>query len=303
MRDIGSYIQPIWGGRESMKIFVDTAHVDEIKEAYSFGVADGVTTNPSLLKKAVTHLQDQGADITIEQYLKDILETAKGTPVSLEVTENTYDNMVAQAKSLYKQFNHVAKNVWIKIPVNTSFQDNTGKDFDGLKTIKTLSSAGIPVNCTLIFTPEQALLAAKAGAQAVSPFAGRIDDYIRSQHNISFQKSDYFPMDGWYQGDEIYEDNGVVSGIDLVGQIVDIFTIYNMKTEVIAASMRNTRQVREAALVGAHIATCPYSVIKELLTHYKTREGMKKFTADVVPEYAALTQEKEDDIKARVRIK
>jgi len=129
---------------------------------------------------------------------------------------------------------------------------------------------------------------AKAGAKYVSPFAGRIDDYIRSENNIAFKKSDYFPMDGWESEDTILEDNGIVSGIDLIDQIVCIFDIYNFKTEVLAASMRNARQVREAALVGAHIATCPYDVIEQLLVHFKSQEGMKKFTDDIVLEYAEL---------------
>jgi len=274
---------------EPMKIFIDSARLDEIKASYSFGVADGVTTNPSLLKKAVEKLQDEGTNITIEEYLKQILLTAKGTPVSLEVTEIEHKQMLQQAKQLFKLFNPVANNVYIKIPVNPSFDQGDGRDFDGIKTIKELSKVNIPVNCTLVFTPEQALLAAKAGAAFVSPFAGRIDDYIRSQNKITFDKADYFPMDGWYENETVYHDNGIVSGIDLVEQIVDIFYTYDLSTEVLAASIRNVRQAREAALVGAHIATLPFDVIRELLSHHKSREGMKKFTADIVPEYAELT--------------
>ena len=216
--------------------------------------------------------------------------TAKGTPVSLEVTEIKQDKMIDQGKKLYKMFNPVANNVNIKIPVNPSFTEKEGKEFVGIQAVKTLSKAGIPVNCTLIFTPEQALLAAKAGAKFVSPFAGRIDDYIRKNNNISFKKSDYFPADGWEKKGEILDDNGIVSGIDLVTQIVDIFSIYELKTEVIAASIRNSRQVRESALAGADIATLPYGVIMQLLVHYKTQEGMKNFTDDIVPEYADLTR-------------
>ena len=180
-----------------MKIFIDSARLDEIQQAYSSGIIDGVTTNPSLLKKAVEKLQDAGEKITITDYIKKILTVAKGTPVSLEVTETSSEGMIQQAKKLYKMFNPVANNVYIKIPVNPSFPDQKGKDFDGIKTIKTLSNLGIPTNCTLIFTPEQALLAAKSGANFVSPFAGRIDDYIRDQNDIKFKKSDYFPSDGW----------------------------------------------------------------------------------------------------------
>jgi transaldolase len=200
--------------------------------------------------------------------------------------------MIKQGKQLYKMFNPIADNVNIKIPVNPSFPNETGKDFDGIQAVKTLSKAGIPVNCTLIFTPEQALLAAKAGATYVSPFAGRIDDYIRANNKIPFKKTDYFPAEGWEKNKEILEDNGIVSGIDLVAQIVDLFSIYNIKTEVIAASIRNTRQAREAALAGADIATLPYGVVLDLLVHYKTQEGMKKFTDDIVPEYADVTREK-----------
>ena len=271
-----------------MKIFIDSARLDEIQQAYSFGIIDGVTTNPSLLKKAVVKLQEAGEKITIKEYIKKILNVANGTPVSLEVTETSSEGMVQQAKKLYKIFNPVANNVNKKIPVNPSFPGQKGKDFDGIKTIKALSKIGIPVNCTLIFTPEQALLAAKAGANFVSPFAGRIDDYIRSQNKIDFKKSDYFPADGWEIKNTILDDNGIVSGIDLVEQIIDVFEIYDIETEVLAASIRNVRQAREAMLIGADIATIPFDVIRELLIHYKTQEGMKKFTDDIVAEYADL---------------
>jgi transaldolase len=275
-----------------MKIFIDSARLDEIENAFNFGIVDGVTTNPSLLKKAVDKLQESGEKITIEEYLKKVLKAAKGTPVSLEVTELKQDKMIEQGKKLFKMFNPVANNVNIKIPVNPSFPDEEGRDFEGIQAVKSLSKAGIPVNCTLIFTPEQSLLAAKAGAKYVSPFAGRIDDYIRSNNKITFNKTDYFPEDGWEKNDEILDDNGIVSGIDLIAQIVDILTIYDLKTEVIAASIRNSRQVRESALVGADIATLPYGVIMQLLVHYKTKEGMKSFTDDIIPEYEDLTRDK-----------
>lgn len=275
-----------------MKIFIDSARLDEIEQAFSYGIIDGVTTNPSLLKKAVDKLQESGEKITIEDYLKRILKTAKGTPVSLEVTELKQDKMINQGKKLYKMFNSVANNVNIKIPVNPSFPDEGGREFEGIQAVKTLSKEGIPVNCTLIFTPEQALLAAKAGAKYVSPFAGRIDDFIRVNNKINFKKTDYFPAEGWEKNSEILDDNGIVSGIDLITQIVDIISIYDLKTEVIAASIRNSRQARESALAGADIATLPYGVIMQLLVHYKTQEGMKKFTDDIVPEYADLTRDK-----------
>jgi transaldolase len=275
-----------------MKIFIDSARLDEIENAFSYGICDGVTTNPSLLKKAVDKLQESGEKITIKDYLIKVLKAAKGTPVSLEVTELKQDKMIEQGKKLFKMFNPVGNNVNIKIPVNPSFPDEEGRDFEGIQAVKTLSKAGIPVNCTLIFTPEQALLAAKAGAKYVSPFAGRIDDFIRGNNKISFKKTDYFPEDGWEKNGEILDDNGIVSGIDLIAQIVDILSIYELKTEVIAASIRNSRQARESALVGADIATLPYGVLMQLLVHYKTKEGMKKFTDDIIPEYENLTRDK-----------
>lgn len=271
-----------------MKIFLDSAKLDEIEEAYCCGILDGVTTNPSLIKKAVDELKKKGKKISMEVYIKKILTTAKGTPVSLEVTEFEYKKMVDQGKKLFKMFNPTAKNVYIKIPVNTSFTDEPM--IDGIKAIKELTKAKIPVNCTLIFTPEQALLAAKAGAKFVSPFAGRVDDYIRMMHGIKFEKSDYFPGHGWRAEHGMLEDNGVISGIELVRQIKEIFIKNNIKSQVLAASIRNARQAREAALVGADIATLPLSVIKQLLVHTKTQEGMKLFTKDIVPEYVKLTK-------------
>jgi transaldolase len=198
--------------------------------------------------------------------------------------------MVEQARRIYERFNPVADNVYIKIPINPVFEGAEAGEFDGLKAIKELSSQGIPINCTLIFTPEQALLAAKAGAAFVSPFAGRIDDYIRAQNRIEFNKPDYFPTQGIWRDDQVLEDNGIVSGIDLVEQIVEIFLKYELQAEVLAASLRNARQVREAALAGADIATLPLYVIKDLVSHYKTKEGMEKFIGDVIPEYVELTR-------------
>lgn len=276
-----------------MQIFIDSAKLSEIKEVYDSGILDGVTTNPSLIKKAVEEIKKNGEKIDMEDYIKSILKTAKNARVSLEVTEYSYDKMVNQGRNLFKMFNPVAKNVYIKIPVNPSFfpldaaQGREGdRYFDGLKAIKALSGEGIPINCTLIFTPEQALLATKAGAKIVSPFAGRVDDYLRTLNNVPFEKSDYFPAGG----KDGLSDHGIVSGIDLVRQIIEIFKKYNIKAEVLAASMRNVRQAREAALVGVDIATLPFEVIKELISHYKTREGMRSFTDDAIPEYINLTQ-------------
>ena len=268
-----------------MKIFIDSADLEEIKQAYEWGIADGVTTNPSLMKKAV----DKRDNINLQEYIKQILIIAKGTPVSLEVTETTAARMIEQGKKLFELFNPIAKNVCIKIPINPAFKDENDTHFHGIQAIQKLSKLKIPTNCTLIFTPEQALLAAKAGATFVSPFAGRIDDYIKINNEINFDKKDYFPMDGLEKENKLLEDNGIVSGIDLVQQCVEILQNYDLKTKVLAASLRNTRQVREAALVGSGCATLPFSVIKEMLKHPKTYEGMQKFTADIVDEYVNLT--------------
>ncbi|MDP2645875.1 MAG: transaldolase family protein [Desulfobacterales bacterium] len=271
-----------------MKIFIDSADIDEIRQAYAWGVADGVTTNPSLLKQAVEKRVRAGQPLDLKAYITQILQVAENTPVSLEVTEYTAQGMIQQGKRLYDMFNKVADNVYIKIPVNPAFKEEDGTHFDGLRAIRELTAGGIPVNCTLIFTPEQALLAAKAGANFVSPFAGRIDDDIRKKANLQFDKTAYFAASGMMEKDNVLEDNGVVSGIDLVDQCVQILEQYGFATEVLAASLRNPRQVRDAALVGAHIATLPSAVIRDMLKHHKTFEGMKLFTADIVAEYAAL---------------
>ena len=267
-----------------MKIFIDSAKIDEIKEAYSWGIMDGITTNPSLMKKAVDAMGKKGKRISLESYIKKILRVAKGTPVSLEVTTTDYESMVKEGKTLFKKFNPVAKNVYIKIPVNPCMDDNCNASFDGIKAIITLSKAKIPINCTLIFTPEQALLAAKAGAKIVSPFAGREDDFIREKAHIEFEKTDYFA------GVKNSDDEGILSGTDLIKKCVEILKIKNMKAEVLAASIRNPRQLRDVARAGADIATMPFSVLKELIEHDKTIEGMKNFTKDVVPEYAEISR-------------
>jgi len=271
-----------------MKIFLDSADLDEIKQAYELGIVDGITTNPSLIKKAVDVRLARGEKLDLKAYITKILKIAKGTPVSLEVTETTAKGMIEQAKKLYKMFNPIAKNVVIKIPINTAFSEHEEKQMEGILAIKKISRARIPVNCTLIFTPEQALLAAKAGAKYVSPFAGRIDDYIRNQNKIQYAKSDYFPAEG-LKKKKVMDDKGTVSGIHLVEQCVDILQNYGYKTKVLAASIRNERQARECALVNADIATLPLNVIKELTMHPKTYEGMQKFTRDIVIEYMKLT--------------
>jgi len=273
-----------------MQIFVDTANLDEIRTAIGWGVVDGITTNPSLVKKEVERLKASGQRVDMASHLKDLLSVAgNDVPVSLEVTATAADDMVAQGKRLFQEFNPVAGNVVVKIPVNTY----AGSGFEGLKAIKALDEAEIPVNATLVFTPEQALLAAKAGATYVSPFAGRVDDFIRTQAGVEFSKNDYFPAEGLEaeteEGeDDFWDDNGIMSGVDLVTKISELFEKQEVDCNLLAASLRNSRQVREAALAGADAATVPFSVLKSMVAHPKTREGMEKFTADVVPEYQAL---------------
>jgi len=301
-----------------VKIFIDTAKLDEIKEACSWGIVDGVTTNPSLIKKAVDTLKAKGKNVEMETYIKQICETAgENKPVSLEVISLTKEKMVEEGEILYHKFNKIADNVVIKIPINTYDGEATTSNYDGLKTISELSKKDIPINVTLIMSSEQALLAAKAGARYASPFAGRIDDYIRKNLSIEFQKGDYFDFNlmeiigeqRFYEYIEnssenspqsVYldqktkkyadfaKDRGIRSGVDLVKSIIKIYRNYNIKTEVIAASIRNARQVREIAETGADIATIPFNIIKEMTEHPKTIEGIKNFAADVVPEYRAL---------------
>jgi transaldolase len=275
-----------------MKIFVDTAEIDEIKTSISWGIVDGVTTNPSLIKKAVDKRQGK---VTMVEYIEEIVKITPG-PVSLEVLGGIANEMIKQGRLLYKKFSPYG-NVAIKIPVNPSLQENTGLEFDGLKAIKYLSNEGIPINVTLIMTPEQALLAAKAGATYASPFAGRIDDYIRTKMGLKlgtdFQKDSYFDLELMRKvydkkAAEMGQDNGVWSGVDLVARILRIYQNYGFKTEVIAASIRNPRQAREVAELGVHIATLPFEVIQGMVTHAKTAEGMRSFTADIVPSYRDL---------------
>ncbi len=141
---------------KKIKIFLDSADIQEIKQVKEFGLLDGITTNPTLIKKAAQKHKIKNLEI----YIKQILKVAKGTPVSLEVVGSTYKDMVSEGEVLYKRFNKVAKNVYIKIPVNPCMEESCSLASDGIKAIKTLTKKGIPINCTLIFTPEQALLAA-----------------------------------------------------------------------------------------------------------------------------------------------
>jgi transaldolase len=210
-----------------MKFFIDTANLDEINEAASIGILDGVTTNPTLLARA----KGQGDYKTV---LKKICEVVDG-PVSGEVVAMDAEGMVKEAEDLAK----IHKNMIIKIPMCQ----------EGLKAIKILNSKGIRTNCTLIFSPIQALLAAKAGASFVSPFVGRLDD---ASH----------------------------VGMEIVEDIVAIFENYDVTTEIIVASIRNPLHVVEAAVMGADIATIPFNVIQQLIKHPLTDVGIKKFLED-----------------------
>lgn len=276
-----------------MKIFIDSADIEEIKEAFAWGIVDGVTTNPSLIKKAV-----EGKGIKMASYIEEVLKAAQGGPVSLEVDGELEgkireEQMVKEARFLYRRFKEYGK-VNIKVPVNPAMSPEENHQFEGLKAVKKLSGEGIPVNATLIMTPEQALLAAKAGAKYVSPFAGRIDDYIRKQSGMKdseIKKWEHFPARGMEREGEILSDKGIVSGVDLVKQCGEILRNYNFKTEVIAASLRNQRQVREVALARADIATIPFKVLKEMISHSETYEGVKKFKEDMVEGYKAMLKE------------
>ena len=208
-----------------MKFFIDTANVKEIREAASFGVVDGVTTNPSLIAK-------EGRDF--KQVIAEICEIVDG-PISAEAVSLEADKMVVEGLELAK----IHKNIVVKLPMTK----------DGLKATKVLADQGVRVNMTLVFSASQALLAAKVGAAYVSPFVGRLDDI-----------SHY--------------------GMDLVEQIVTIYDNYGYPTEVIVASVRNPLHVVDAAMVGAHIATIPFSVLDQLIKHPLTDIGIEKFLAD-----------------------
>ncbi len=208
-----------------MKFFIDSANIGDIKEALSLGMCDGVTTNPSLVAKEKRPFDD---------VVREILDAVPG-PVSLEVVSLDAPGMVAEAKKLVE----LGGNVVIKVPLTT----------EGLKATKILSGDGIDVNQTLVFSPIQALMAAKAGAAYVSPFVGRLDDVAQD-------------------------------GMELVKQILAIYDNYGFSTEVIVASVRHPMHVLEAALLGADIATIPFSVIAQLAKHPLTDVGVEKFLAD-----------------------
>ena len=208
-----------------MKLFIDTANVDQIREANELGVICGVTTNPSLIAK-------EGRDFI--EVVKEITTIVDG-PISAEVISLDHEGMVKEARELAK----IHKNIIIKIPMTP----------EGLKAVKILTAEGIKTNVTLIFSAAQALLAARAGATYVSPFIGRIDD--------------------------IGSD-----GMELIEEIVDIFNVQGIETEIIAASIRNPIHVIDAARAGCDIATVPYKVIAQMLHHPLTDKGIERFLKD-----------------------
>ncbi|WPP51529.1 fructose-6-phosphate aldolase [Catalinimonas niigatensis] len=212
-----------------MEFFIDTANLDEIREAYDLGVLDGVTTNPSLMaKEGVT-----GHDNIIQRY-KDICNIVDDN-VSAEVIATEFDEIYKEGMALAK----IDDKIVVKVPMIR----------DGVKAIKKFTSEGIRTNCTLIFSPGQAILAAKAGASYVSPFIGRLDDIA-------------------------------IDGVALIEQIVNIFQNYAYETQVLAASVRHTMHLIQCAEVGADVATCPLSVITGLLKHPLTDAGLEKFLSD-----------------------
>lgn len=208
-----------------MKFFIDTANIDEIKSAAAMGVLDGVTTNPSLAARESTPYRE---------LLAEICRIVPG-PVSAEVIGTDYDSMIKEAGELAK----IADNIVIKIPTI----------LEGLKAIKTLASEGVKTNATLVFSPSQALLVAKAGASYVSPFIGRLDDISQE-------------------------------GMALIEQIVTIYQNYVYETEVLVASVRHPIHVVQAATLGADVVTMPYGVIEKLIQHPLTDIGLEKFIAD-----------------------
>jgi transaldolase len=213
-----------------MKIFVDTADLDEIRELASWGIVDGVTTNPTLVARSGR---------SFKEIIDEIFDIVDG-PISLEVVSEKAEDMVKEAENLVSKISEKhRKNIAIKIPINP----------EGLKAVKVLSKKGIQTNVTLIFSANQALLAAKAGATFVSPFIGRLDDI----------------------GQE---------GMQIVEEIMEIFINYDIETEVIVASIRHPIHVIDAARIGADIATIPPGIIRKMVKHSLTDVGIEKFLKD-----------------------
>lgn len=208
-----------------MKIFIDTANINEIKDANSMGLIDGVTTNPSLIAK-------EGKDF--KELIKEICSVVNG-PISAEVISLEYKGMMQEAHELAK----IHENIVVKVPLTK----------DGLQATRSLKSEGIRTNVTLCFSPNQALLAAKAGAYFVSPFVGRLDD-------IS------------------------TSGMELINQIITIYQNYGYDTQVLVASIRHPLHVVESAMMGADAATIPHSVLMQLIKHPLTDIGIERFLSD-----------------------
>ncbi len=209
-----------------MKFFIDTANLEEIRKINEWGILSGVTTNPSLIAKE--------GNVKFEDVIKEITDLVPG-PISAEVVGLKTEEMVEEARELAA----IAENVVVKIPMTPA----------GLAAVNILSAEGIRTNVTLVFSTNQALLAARAGATFVSPFIGRLDD--------------------------IGHD-----GMELVADIADIFDIFGIETEIIAASIRHPHHVLTAARAGSDIATVPYGVFKKMVSHPKTDEGIEKFLAD-----------------------
>jgi len=212
-----------------MKFFIDTANLDQIREAQDLGVLDGVTTNPSLMAK-----EGIKGEKNILNHYKTICEIVDGD-VSAEVIATDFEGMIKEGEELAA----LNPQIVVKVPVTKN----------GIKAIKYLSGKGIRTNCTLIFSPGQALLAAKAGATYVSPFIGRLDD------NAS-------------------------DGVDLIYKLVDMFNTYGIETQVLAASIRHTMHIIQCAEAGADVATCPLNAILGLLKHPLTDNGLEQFLAD-----------------------
>jgi transaldolase len=208
-----------------MKFFIDTANVDEIRKAHELGIVAGVTTNPSLVAK-------EGRDFI--QVLKEIIEIVDG-PISAEVISLEAKGMIEEGE----RFAALSPNIVIKLPMTE----------EGLKATHAFAKKGIQTNVTLVFSANQALLAARAGATFASPFVGRLDDLGQD-------------------------------GMELIGEIADIYRIHDIPTEIITASVRHPLHVTQAARLGAHIATVPYKVIQQMVKHPMTDQGIEKFLAD-----------------------
>jgi transaldolase len=208
-----------------MKFFIDTANIAQIEEAAALGILDGVTTNPTLVAK------EKGVST---QIFKNICEIVKG-PVNAEVVSLDWQGIVKEGRELAK----IANNIVVKIPMTK----------DGLKAVKVFASEGIKTNVTLIFTPMQALLAARAGAAYVTPFVGRLDDISSS-------------------------------GMELIAKISDIFMNFGVESEIIVASIRTVNHVLDSALIGADIATIPFKVLEQLIHHPLTDKGIEQFLSD-----------------------